>query len=145
MRYIKSKTNLVILLAMMAVMSSCSNKLMIKSSVSESKSIDKNAIAKIKFSSQGYCASAKSVQVISAELENLKNKLLNWDSKSLLTKADMKAMFKEVVLNLNEFARLDSGNIQTDEREWIWSEFEKMGAILEFEELDGYFDDWRDW
>lgn len=136
-----------LLLGLFVIITSCSKNLVIQSDIenSSTRTVKTKTVKKLKFDSYGYCASVNSERVILAELENLRNNLINWDSKTVMNKEQMMSIFKDTIVNLNKFAKIDNNNIQTDEREWIWSELEKMGNVLGFNDLGAYVDEWRQW
>lgn len=147
MKFMNYSTLLFIFL--LSGLSSCSRSITLESALTDEKiqaiKVKRSAIKKIKFDSSGYCVPDKSEEVISLELEKLKLKLLAWDSKKQMDKIQLKSVFKETIMNLNAFAKIDNHHIQTDEREWIWSEMEKLGQLLNFPEIEEYFDKWREW
>ena len=128
---------------------SCNNKILIKddSSNSHVRTVDKRSIKDLKFEPTYYCTTKRSKRIISANLENLKSKLLAWDKDVVLNNTDFLTMIEKTIIDLNK-ENEEEDFIQTDEREWICSELEKIAVAVKYsdlEDFDNHIDNLRNW
>lgn len=141
----------VLILTAIIVIPSCNNKLMV---IDDSRSsneifitVDKKTIKKLNFEPKYYCTTTRSKRIFLSSLENLRSNIISWDSDVELKSSDLLKMIGQTIVNPNKENQKEDF-IQTDEREWICSEFEKIAISMQFKDLaefKNFIDNRREW
>jgi len=141
----------ILILTAIIVMSSCNKNLIISNdSLSSSKTfrtIDKRTIRELNFEPKYYCTTIRSKRIILSSLDKLRDDIVSWDSDVELKTSELFGMIEETIVYLNKENQKENF-IQTDEREWICFELDKIAKTMklnDLEEFQNYVDSMRDW